>query len=95
MKPVIISLGIILLILQYKIWFDDGGIKRYWYLKNAIARQVIQNNGLKQRNEMLKMEIKDLRQGQEAIEERARNDLGMVKKGETFYQIIEKQVAGQ
>jgi len=89
MKPVIIGLGIILLILQYKLWFDEGGINRYWHLKESISVQVAQNDGLKQRNEMLKAEIKDLKQGQEAIEELARTGLGMVKKGETFYQVVE------
>lgn len=90
MKPIIIGLGIILLILQYKLWFDEGGIDRYWHLKGSISEQTAQNDDLKQRNEMLKAEIKDLKQGQEAIEERARTGLGMVKKGETFYQVVEK-----
>lgn len=90
MKPIIISLAIILVVLQYKLWFDDNGISRYWHLKKDIGVQLAQNDTLKHRNEMLKAEIKDLKQGQEAIEERARNDLGMVKQGEVFYQVVEK-----
>lgn len=87
MKPIIIGLAVIFLLLQYKLWFTEDGVQRYWYLKNSIKTQTAQNKNLKQRNEMLSAEIKDLKQGQEAIEERARADLGMVKKGETFYQV--------
>lgn len=89
MKPMIIGLIAILLILQYKLWFEGTGVRQYWQLKKSIHAQLAQNNELKQRNEMLKAEIKDLKQGQDAIEERARNDLGMVRKGETFYQVVD------
>lgn len=89
MKPLVIGLAIILAILQYKLWFDNTGVRQYWQLKKSTIEHMAENKNLKQRNELLKAEIKDLKTGQQAIEEIARNDLGMVKKNETFYQVVD------
>ncbi len=75
-------------LLQYEFWFSDGGIKTVWDLKKSIVKQEKINANLDQKNQILVAEIKDLRSGNEAIEAHARNDLGMVKNGETFYQIV-------
>lgn len=64
-------------------------MKDVWTLDDAIAVQVVENTQLKERNQMLAAEVADLKQGYEAVEERARYDLGMIKEGETFYQVVD------
>jgi cell division protein FtsB len=89
MKATIVALVCLLLLLQYKLWFDETGIHQYNRLKIAVTDQTEKNNTLKQRNQALAADIKDLKHGSEAIEERARQDLGMLKQDETYYQIID------
>lgn len=79
----------LLLLLQYPLWFGDGGVLAWWRLSREIAAQKGENARLRERNAAFEAEVGDLKQGLEAIEERARAELGMVKKGETFYQVIE------
>jgi cell division protein FtsB len=79
----------LLLILQYTLWFGNGGLLRLWQLNAVVERQKLENKQLLERNRALEAEVIDLKQGMEAIEERARSDLGMIKKGETFFQIVE------
>ena len=64
-------------------------MKNVWLLDDAIAAQVEENAQLNERNQTLAAEVDDLKQGYEAIEERARHELGMIKEGETFYQVVE------
>ena len=91
MKALIAILIVLLLVLQYKLWFGDGNMREVWQLQAAIEEQKLQNKELRERNAALEAEVHDLKQGLEAIEERARSELGMIKKGETFYQIIENE----
>ena len=93
MKALIAILIVLLLILQYKLWFGDGNMREVWKLQAAIEEQKKENEKLRERNAALEAEVQDLKQGMEAIEERARSELGMIKKGETFYQIIESEEA--
>ena len=79
----------LLILLQYPLWFGNGGVYTLWRLKSEIAAQKEENARLKDRNQSLEAEVVDLKQGYEAIEERARSELGMVKKGETFFQVID------
>lgn len=88
MRSVIIGLAILFLLLQYKLWVPDGGVPEAWRLRNDVQKQAQKNNELHDRNARLLAEIKDLRQGKEAVEARARRDLGMVRKGEVFYQYV-------
>ena len=88
MKPIIIALVVLILLLQYELWFSQGGLITMWRLKHNIIQQKVINKQLKQRNAALIADINDLKHGNQAIEERARNELGMVKKGEVFYQIV-------
>ncbi|MFA5627505.1 MAG: cell division protein FtsB [Thiohalomonadaceae bacterium] len=74
--------------LQYRLWFSDGGLVKMWQLFNAAEAQKQENSHLLERNRALEAEVIDLKQGLQAIEERARTELGMVKKEETFFQII-------
>jgi cell division protein FtsB len=91
MKVLIAILIVVLVLLQYKLWFGDGNMREVWALRDAIEQQKKENRQLAERNSALEAEVKDLKQGLEAVEERARSELGMIKKGETFYQIIEKK----
>lgn len=81
---------ILLLLLQYSLWFGNGGLLRVWQLNRTVTEQKAENAKLKERNEALEAEVRDLKKGLEAIEERARSDLGMIKKDETFFQVIEE-----
>jgi cell division protein FtsB len=81
---------LLLLLLQYSLWFGNGGLLRVWQLNQAVEAQKLENIRLKGRNDALEAEVRDLKQGLEAIEERARSDLGMIKKGETFFQVIDE-----
>lgn len=89
MKAIISALVILLVLLQVKLWFGEGSVMDVWQLEDAIAAQQTTNEQLKERNQALIAEVNDLKQGLEAIEERARSELGMIKKGETFYQVVE------
>lgn len=88
-KPLLIAVATLLVLLQYPLWFGNGGLLALWGLKHEIAAQQDENRELAERNQALAAEVIDLKQGLEAIEERARIELGMVKGGETFYQVID------
>ncbi len=87
-KVFIFILIVLLALLQYRLWFGEGSVRNIVKLKQQVAQQQTKNKKLAQRNKALIAEVHDLKSGHEAIEERARNELGMVKKGETFYQIV-------
>jgi cell division protein FtsB len=91
----LIGLLAVLLALQYPLWFGTGGMMAVWELRDGIAQQSSENTRLKERNATLEAEVADLKEGLAALEERARTELGMVKKGETYYQVIEKPPAQQ
>ena len=78
-----------LIVLQYRLWVGDGSLAEVHALKQEIEVQKSVLTQLRQRNQALQAEVADLKQGLEAIEERARSELGMIRKGETFYQVIE------
>lgn len=89
MKPLIIALLVLLGFLQYKLWLGDGSLAGIWRIHQAIEMQRQENAKLKERNAALDAEVKDLKHGLDAIEERARAELGMIKKDETFYRVVE------
>lgn len=76
-------------VLQYRLWVGEGSFAEVHELRQATARQEQENQALRQRNRALEAEVRDLRTGLEAIEERARSELGMIKEGETFFQVVE------
>ncbi|WP_133471414.1 cell division protein FtsB [Paraglaciecola marina] len=88
MKWVTIILLILLATLQYRLWFGKNSITDFVRLKQEVDTQVTLNSNLRQRNNLLKADIHDLKIGLEAAEERARNELGLIKEGETFYRIL-------
>ena len=79
---------IIFLLLQYRLWLGKNSVPDYIALKNEVERQQLDNEKLKQRNKLLYADTNDLKSGLEAIEERARNELGMIKENETFFRLI-------
>lgn len=89
MKLFILTLSILLIFLQYHLWFGKNGIIEYRQVSADIVTQKEVNHKLVLRNQKIFTEIDDLEQGLDAIEERARHELGMMKKGETFYRIID------
>lgn len=91
MRYIILLLVVLIGLLQYKLWFQSGGIQHAAALKQEIQQQQQANNELSAQNRQLQAEIKDLKHGQEAIEERARNELGMVKSNEDYVQIVQEK----
>jgi len=89
-KIITYALIAILVLLQYPLWLGSGGVLAVWRLKHEITAQKLENAELKERNLAVEADVNDLKQGFAAIEERARTELGMVKKGEVFYQVIEQ-----
>lgn len=90
MRILAIILGLLLLVLQYDLWLSDGSLATIWRLQQEIISQENENKIISERNEALVAEVKDLKKGGAAIEERARNELGMIKKGETYIQVVEE-----
>jgi cell division protein FtsB len=88
MRIFALVLLIVLLLLQYRLWFSDSGVREVRRLEQAVAAQREENATLEARNEQLAAEVKDLKEGLEAVEERARSDLGMVGANESFYQVV-------
>jgi len=86
-------LVVLLVQLQYRLWVGDGSLAEVWSLYQQVEAQRAENQRLLERNQALEAEVKDLKQGLDAIEERAREELGMIKKGESFYQIIDEPPA--
>jgi len=85
-----ILLAILFILLQYDLWVGEGSLTAAWKLDKSISLQQRQNERLKERNNALDAEVKDLKSGLQAIEERSRSELGMIKEDETFFQVIEK-----
>lgn len=90
MKWLLFLLIFLFCLMQYKLWVGDGSLVDVHELRRSIEEQKEENKRLAERNRELEAEVKDLKEGLAAIEERARANLGMIKKGETFYQIIEE-----
>mgnify|MGYP003574181893 FL=1 len=82
-------LVVLFVLLQYKLWMGDGSLAEVWDLYRQTELQKQENQRLQERNQALEAEVEDLKQGLDSIEERAREELGMIKDDETFYQIIE------
>ena len=86
MRALAIILGALILAIQYPLWFGKGGWLRAWDVDRQVSAQKTKNAQLESRNAHLAAEVRDLKTGTEAIEERAREELGLVRPDETFYQ---------
>ncbi len=91
MKILITVLIVLLIGLQYKLWFGDGSLSEVVQLSRELDIQKQKLRELEQRNKILEAQVLDLQNGLDAFEEKARNDLGMIKKGETFIQLIPEE----
>lgn len=89
MRVLIGILLLLLLWLQYRLWVGEGSLAQVHQLRQEIAGQQADLQRLKQRNLRLEAEVRDLKSGVEALEERARSELGMIRRGEVYYQIVE------
>lgn len=78
----------LVLTLQYRVWFGQHGMQDLRELRNDVARQQQNNESLQQRNQLIAADIDDLRNAMEAVEERARNELGLVLSEETFFRLV-------
>lgn len=88
MKILIGVLVVLLIGLQYRLWFGDGSLSEVVQLSKELEQQKEKLQLLEQRNRVLEAQVLDLQNGLDAFEEKARNDLGMIKQGETFIQLI-------
>lgn len=89
MRWLTLALAVIFLSLQWPQWFGKGSWLRVWQLDKQLAVQRASNTKLLARNAALTAEVRDLKVGTNAIEERARNELGMIRKGEVFFQLLD------
>ncbi|MDH4094536.1 MAG: cell division protein FtsB [Betaproteobacteria bacterium] len=92
MKTLAGILGALLLLVQYPLWLGKGGWLRVWDLDGQLEAAQRKNAQLELRNGALEAEVRDLKQGQEAIEERARYELGLIRPDEVFFQVINTNV---
>lgn len=90
-RLLIMVLIALFLVLQYRLWVGEGSWAEVYSLRKEIDNNRTELAQLRQRNSALQAEVDDLKRGIDAIEERARSELGMIKEGEIFYQIIEKE----
>lgn len=89
MKPILTALFLIFVYLQYRLWIGDGSIAALVNLQDEMEKQSAENARLQERNRLLTAEVFALKNNADAIEERARTDLGMIKKGETFFMVLQ------
>ncbi|MGZ8209962.1 MAG: cell division protein FtsB [Burkholderiales bacterium] len=89
MKLLTLALVALLGVIQYPLWFGKGGWLRVWEVGQQIEAQRESNERLKARNTALDAEVRDLKQGLEAIEERARSELGMIRQDEIFFHLLD------
>ena len=89
LRYIALILLILLIALQVKLWAGEGGMRDVWRLQQRLAEQKAENQKLRARNDRLAAEVRNLKNGTGAIEERARSELGLIKPGEVFYQVVE------
>src|SRR3569833_2616683 len=92
MKWIVATLSVVLVLLQFKLWLGSGSFPEVYQLHQAIEAQQQENAKLTERNLALEAEVTDLKHGMDAIEERARLELGMIKRNETFFRVIDHKL---
>lgn len=88
MRALIIALAVALVALQYRLWVSADGLRELRSLEAGLIRQSEQNAAWAARNDALEAEVRDLKEGSDAVDERARSELGLVRADETFFQIM-------
>lgn len=94
MRWLLLVLLLILAFLQYRLWFAQGSLAEQRRLETEVARQSAVSRELRARNAVLEREVLELQNGLEGIEQRAREELGLIREGEVFYQFVDKADAG-
>lgn len=89
MRLIALAFATLLVLIQYPLWLGKGGWLRVWDLDKQVTQVQVKNEALKARNSKLESEVQDLKTGTGAVEERARFELGMIKKDEVFVQILD------
>ena len=89
MRAVLLVLLMLLGVLQYRLWLGEGGLAERHRLKQQIEEQVRINDELRERNAVLEREVLELQTGNKGLEQRAREQLGLIREGETYYQLVE------
>ncbi|MCL9682786.1 cell division protein FtsB [Legionella maioricensis] len=89
MRPVFIILIIALVVLQHKLWLGDGNLIQWISLEKKLEEHQHENNKLAARNRALEADVKELKRGDQALEEQARYELGMIKENEVYYQFVD------
>jgi len=82
------TLLVAVILMQYRVWISPDGVREVGRLRQAVATQRAENDRLADRNRQLAAEVHDLKSGMDALEERARSDIGMIARNETFYQVV-------
>jgi len=91
----LLVLLILLGVLQYRLWLGEGGLAERHRLERQVEEQVRINEELRARNAVLEREVLELQTGNEGLEQRAREQLGLIREGETYYQLVEDPVPGR
>jgi cell division protein FtsB len=95
MKWLAAALLLVVVLLQYRIWLSGDGVRELRRLEGSVAMQRAENDQLVERNRQLAAEVRDLKNGMQALEERARSELGMISSNETFYQVVPRRPVAQ
>lgn len=90
MRPINFALLVLLVLLQYRVWIGEGSFTAVSRLGELVEDQRNINEQLQRRNAQLEAEVRDLKEGGEAVEERARSELGMIAKDETFFHVVDE-----
>ena len=91
MRWLLVVLTLIFLFLQYRLWVGEGSLAQKQVLQHKVETQQQKNQVQLERNKILASDVSNLKEGLESVEERARTDLGMIKEGETFYMVVDKE----
>lgn len=91
MRTILFILLVLLVVLQVRLWVSDDGYRAAWRLASQVEAQTQENETLRERNRALEAEVADLKTGLDAVEEIARSELGMIRDGETMYQVVDSE----
>lgn len=89
MRLLLVFLFLLLAILQYNLWVSPATVPKLWEMERKLEQLEMEKTKLQKRNQALEAEVKNLKESMDAVEERARRDMGLIKEGETFFQVIE------